>query len=67
MEQVNTLYNPFDLYLSGWSESMFENISNYDEVFEELHEKYKDVISIGPEIKLLGMVVGSAVMFHYTR
>jgi hypothetical protein len=60
-------YNIFELDLEGWSESLYENVSEYDEVFEELYNKYKDVAKIPPEIKLVSMVAGSAWMFHMSR
>lgn len=63
----NSRWNIFDLHLDGWSENVFENISDYDEVFEELHYKYKDAVSTPPEIRLIGMVVGSAWMYHMSR
>jgi hypothetical protein len=63
----STEYNIFDLKLEGWSDSIFENITDYDEVFEELYYKYKDSVAIMPEIKLLMMVAGSAMMFHMSR
>jgi hypothetical protein len=63
----STEYNIFDLKLEGWSDSIFENINDYDEVFEELYYKYKDSVAIMPEIKLLMMVGGSAMMFHMSR
>jgi hypothetical protein len=67
IEKVNEKYNPFDLYLSGWSESVMTDLDSYDEVFEELYEKYKDQIDMGPEVKLLGMVVMSGVYFHFSK
>jgi hypothetical protein len=66
-EWLNKMYDPFDLYLDGWSESVYENLGDYDDVFEELYEKYKDQVSVPPELKLIGMVTGSAMMFHFTR
>jgi hypothetical protein len=57
----------FDLKLEGWSDSIFENITDYDEVFEELYYKYKDSVALMPEIKLVMMVGGSAMMFHMSR
>lgn len=60
-------WNIFELDLEGWSENVFDNISDYDSVFEELHYKYKDQISIPPELKLVGMVAGSAYMYHMSR
>ena len=63
----NDDYNIFELDLEGWSESLYENISEYDEVFEELYLKYKDVAKIPPELKLVTMVAGSAWMYHMSR
>lgn len=67
LEYLNTSYNPFDLYLDGWTESVFENLDDYDDIFEELYEKYQTSVKVSPEIKLLGMVGGSALMFHFTK
>jgi hypothetical protein len=53
--------------LDGWSESINANIEDYDEVFEELYEKYHESVSMSPEIKLLLMVTGSAISFHLTK
>ena len=67
IEFMNGRFDPFDIKLEGWSESIHENINDYDDVFEELHEKYKDAAKISPEIKLLFMMGGSAFMFHLTN
>lgn len=67
IEKMNDIYNPFNLYLSGWSESVMTDLDSYDEVFEELYEKYKDQIDMGPEIKLLGMVFMSGAYFHFSK
>jgi hypothetical protein len=67
VEFLNKRYDPFDVQLDGWSENMMENIEDYDTVFEELHAKYKDKIAVAPEIKLMMMVGGSAMMFHLTK
>jgi hypothetical protein len=53
--------------LDGWSESINANIEDYDEVFEELYEKYHESVSMSPEIKLLLMITGSAISFHLTK
>lgn len=66
-EFLNNKFDPCDLKLDGWSESMNENINEYDEVFEELHDKYKGTAKVSPEVKLLMMVGGSAFMFHLTN
>ncbi len=67
IEFLNNKVNPFDLKLDGWSESIHENINDYDDVFEELHAKYKSTAKMSPELKLLFMVGGSAFMFHLTN
>merc|ERR1712167_567075 len=67
VEFLNNKFDPFDIKLDGWSESMHEGINDYDEVFEELHEKYKEKAQVAPEIKLMLMVGGSAFMFHLTN
>lgn len=67
VEFLNSKFDPFDVKLDGWSESMHESVNDYDEVFEELHEKYKSKGKIAPELKLMMMVGGSAFMFHLTN
>jgi hypothetical protein len=67
VEFLNGKFDPFNIKLDGWSESMNEGINDYDEIFEELHEKYGGRADMAPEIKLMLMVGGSAFMFHLTN
>ena len=67
VEFLNKRYNPFDLHLEGWSESVMENVDDYDGVFEELYNKYKTKMHVAPEVKLIMMLGGSAMMFHLTN
>jgi Family of unknown function (DUF5767) len=67
LEFLNDKFDPFDLELNGWSQNMMENIDDYDGVFEELYNKYKTKVQVAPEIKLIMMVGGSAMMFHLTN
>ena len=67
IEFLNNRFDPFDLRLDGWSENMMENVSDYDEVFEELHDKYGESVKMAPELKLISMVAGSGFMFHLTN
>ncbi len=67
LEYLNNKFDPFDVKLDGWSESVNENINDFDEVFEELSEKYGGKSEIAPELKLLMMLGGSAFMFHLTN
>ena len=67
VEFLNTKFDPFSVQLNGWSESVNENIYDYDEVFEELYEKYGGAGEMAPEIKLLLMLGGSGFMFHLSK
>lgn len=67
IETGNQRFDPFGVDLEGWSESLNANIDDYDEVFEELYEKYQDKVSMSPEIKLLLMIAGSAMSFHISK
>ncbi len=66
LEFMNDRWDPFDLCLDGWSEHVHENIGDYDEVFDQLYEKYKEKMAVAPEVKLMLMLGGSAFMFHMT-
>jgi hypothetical protein len=66
-EYANKMFNPFNIDLDGWSEQLNESINNFDDVFEELHDKYHGKCKIPPEIKLLMMLGGSAAMFHLMK
>lgn len=66
-EFMNSKFNPFDWELDGWSESVHENIEDFDEVFEELYDKYRGRGNMPPEAKLLMSLVGSGFMFHMSN
>jgi len=67
IEFLNNKFDPFDVKLDGWSEQVQENINDYDDIFGELHEKYKSKASMAPELKLLFQLGGSAMMVHMTN
>lgn len=67
MEYLNNKFDPFDLKLDGWSEQVNENIDDYDDIFSELHDKYKSKAKLAPELKLLFQLGGSAIMLHMTN
>jgi len=67
LEFLNKRYNPIDVQLDGWSESVMENLDDYDGIFEELYVKYKTKMNVAPEVKLIMMLGGSAMMFHLTN
>jgi Family of unknown function (DUF5767) len=67
IEFLNNRFDPFDVKLDGWSEQVNENMTDYDEIFGELYEKYKSRASMAPELKLLFQLGGSAMMVHMTN
>ena len=67
LEFMNERLDRVDIHLDGWSESVHENITDYDDVFDQLYEKYPEKVSMAPEVKLMLMLGGSAFMFHMTN
>lgn len=67
LEFLNNKFDPFDIKLDGWSEQCNENLTDYDEIFGELHEKYKTKSKMAPELKLMFQLAGSAIMVHMTN
>ena len=68
VEFVNDKYDPFKFKLSGWSEHMNVEVDNYDDVLEELYEKYRGKGgSMPPELKLLLLIMASASAFHFSK
>jgi hypothetical protein len=67
VEFLNHRYDPFNLRLDGWSENVMEDIHDYDDVFEELYDKYHEKVQIAPELRLMFMVGGSAFWYHLSH
>ena len=67
IERLNSTFDPFNIKLDGWSNSVMSNQENYDDVFEELYEKYKESANMAPEMRLMFMVGGSAFMYHLNQ
>jgi len=67
IELVNSRYDPFDLKLEGWSRHMMMELDSYDDVFEELYEKYHTKFTMMPELKLISMVAASAFSFYLQK
>ena len=67
LEFLNNKFDPFDIKLDGWGEQINENIDEYDEIFAELHEKYKSKAKMSPELKLLFQLGGSGMMIHMSN
>ena len=67
LEFLNNKFDPFEVKLDGWAEQVNENIDEYDDIFMELHEKYKSKAKMSPELKLLFQLGGSAIMVHMSN
>ena len=67
LEFANKRFDPLGAKLDGWSESVMDNLDDYDAVFAKLHEKYKERADLPPELQLLVTLAGSAFMFHVTK
>lgn len=67
LEWANTKFDPFDLKLDGWSESVHENVDDFDEIFEELYDKYKERGKMAPEARLVVALAGSGFMCHVSN
>ena len=66
IEYANAAFNPFDLNLDGWGEQVSEDIDSYEEIFSELHEKYKGG-KMAPELSLLLRLGFSAAVVNFTN
>jgi hypothetical protein len=66
IEYGNAVFDPFGLNLDGWGEQVSEDIDSYEEIFSELHEKYKGG-KLSPEISLLLRLGFSAAVVNITN
>ena len=67
LQWMNDKFDPLDLRLEGWSESVHENVEDFDEIFEELYDKYKERGKMPPEARLMFQLAGSGFMCHITN
>lgn len=66
VEYGNAVFNPFDLNLDGWGEQVSENIDDYEEIFIELHDKYKGG-KLAPEIALIMRLGMSGAVLNFSN
>ena len=68
IEFLNDKYDPFDFQLSGWGEHMSVEVDSWEDVLEEIYEKYKGSgKKMAPEVKLLWLILASGSAFHFTK
>jgi len=66
IEYGNSMFDPFGISLDGWGESIGEDVDSYNEIFEELHAKYKGG-KMSPELSLLLRLGFSASVIHFSN
>lgn len=66
IEYANAAFDPFGLNLDGWGEQINEDLDSYEEIFSELHEKYKGG-KLSPELSLLLRIGFSAAVVNFTN
>ena len=66
IEYGNSMFDPFGVSLDGWGEAVSEDVDSYNEIFEELHEKYKGG-KMSPELSLLLRLGFSASVVHFSN
>ena len=66
LEYANAAFDPFGLNLDGWGEQINEDIDSYEEIFAELHDKYKGG-KMSPEISLLLRLGFSGAVLNITN
>ena len=68
VEFLNDKYDPFDFHLSGWGDHMQVESDSWEDVLEEIYEKYKGTgKKMAPEIRILFLIIASASAFHFTK
>jgi hypothetical protein len=64
-EMLNSEFDPFGIDLEGWTEKVHEEHETFDDILEDLYEKWKDRINVvSPEFKLMFALAGSGYMVH---
>ena len=67
LEYANKRFDPFSIDLDGWSENIFENIKDFNTMFERLFEKYCKKGEMAPALEFMIRLAGSAFMFNMSN
>lgn len=71
LEWCNHKWDPVGLKLDGWSTEIASNADEFDEIFDELTEKYGGTFGlekkIAPEIRLIGLILYSGVTYSISQ
>lgn len=66
LEYANSAFDPFGISLDGWGEKVSEDLPEYEEIFGELHDKYKGG-KLAPEVSLLMRLGFSAAVVGFSN
>lgn len=66
LEYANAAFDPFGISLDGWGEKVTEDLPEYEEIFSELHDKYKGG-KLAPEVSLLMRLGFSAAVVGFSN
>lgn len=66
LEYANSAFDPFGVSLDGWGEKVSEDLPEYEEIFSELHDKYKGG-KLAPEVSLLMRLGFSAAVVGFSN
>ena len=66
LEYANAAFDPFGVSLDGWGEKVSEDLPEYEEIFSELHDKYKGG-KMAPEVSLLMRLGFSAAVVGFSN
>jgi len=66
LEYANAAFDPFGVNLDGWGEQINDDIESYEEIFSELHSKYKGA-KMAPELSLVLRLGFSAAVVSFTN
>lgn len=69
LEMLNNQFDPINAKLDGWSNQVKDDVDHgdYDEVFEELYDKYSNRFQMPPEMRLASMLGTSALQYHVAQ
>lgn len=71
LEWCNHKWDPVGLKLDGWSTEIASNEDEFDEIFDELTEKYSSSFGlekkIPPEIRLIGLILYSGITYSISQ
>lgn len=69
LEWMNHKWNPVGLQLDGWSTDLASNLDEFDDIFDELSEKYGGSVveKVPPELRLILLVLYSGMAYSISQ